>query len=274
MYGGIGTMWLRILIAGIALIAFAHITRRSLAFSRYWRSYLLVGLLSSAVPFSLIGFAMKTLPASYGAMLNALSPFFGVLFAVVLLGESMSRSRIAGLVLGATGVAMIVQLGPIPITPEVIVAASACVAATVSYGYISVHIKKHVVGAPNLGMAGCSLLLAALATAPVALITTTWSVPSMTVVLAILALALVCSAVAYLLYYKLIADIGPTKAISVTFLIPVFGVMWGMAFLDESLNIGAILGGIVVLCGVTLVLQLFQSPARQTPDSAGVSRQK
>jgi drug/metabolite transporter (DMT)-like permease len=243
VYGGAGTMWLRIGIAGLALLLYAKATSTDLGFRQHWRAYLFIGLMSSALPFWLIGFAMQTLPASYGALLNAASPLFGAVFATLMLGERLGASRVVGLVVGFAGVGMIVNLGPLQVTPQVLLAATACVAATVSYGFISVWIKKYLKGAPNMGLA---------------LPLTPWVIPSLSVGMAVLTLALMCSAIAYLLYYRLIADIGPTKAISVTFLIPVFGVMWGVVFLDERLTLGALLGGVVVCVGMSLVLGLWK----------------
>jgi drug/metabolite transporter (DMT)-like permease len=254
VYGGIGTMWLRIGIAGVALTTYALITREELQLKKWWKQYLFVGLMSSAIPFALIGYGMKTLPAGYGAIMNAASPFFGALFAALMIGEALTPRRISGLLIGFCGVAMLVNLGPLALNTATLLAIGACILATASYGFISVFIKKHVKGAPNMGMAACTLLLAALAVAPVAAPMTPWVKPSTTVLLSLLGLAFLCSGVAYLLYYRLIRDVGPTKAISVTFLIPFFGVLWGAIFLDERLTFGAVLGGITILIGMALVL--------------------
>ena len=159
-FGGIGTMWLRIGIAGVALIIYAMIMREQLGLAKYWRQYLFIGLMNSALPFALFAFAMKTLPAGYGAILNATAPFFGLLFAAVMLGERLTAIRIAGLVIGFFGVALIVNLGSVALSPEVAIAICACIVATASYGYISVYIKKYVKGAPNMGLAAGTLILA------------------------------------------------------------------------------------------------------------------
>lgn len=262
VFGGIGTMWLRIGIAGLALLLYAKITSADLALKKYWRQYLFIGMMSSAIPFSLIGFAMKTLPAGYGAMLNAVSPFFGALFAALLLRERLTAINILGMVIGFLGVGMIVNLGPLAFSADVAIAALACILATASYGFISVYVKRYVKGAPNMGLAACTLLLAAVATAPIAVPLTSWAMPSVLVAGCILALALLCSGVAYILYYRLIIDVGPTKAISVTFLIPFFGVLWGALFLGERLTLGALAGGAMVLIGMTLVLGLLPRAPR------------
>jgi drug/metabolite transporter (DMT)-like permease len=264
VFGGWDTALLRVLIAGAALVGFAMIVRADLQWRRWWKQYLFVGLFNSAIPFALISHAMKTLPAGYGAIINSLSPFFGMIFAAILLSERITWPRIVGLLLGLGGVFLLVNLGPIAITPSVIIGVLCCTLATLSYGFISVWVKKHVTGAPPLGIAGAALLLSGLAMTPVSLTLGSHptTMPPLHVWIALLALALVCSAIAYLLYFRLIKDLGPTKAISVTFLIPFFGVLWGAIFFDERLTLGAAAGGALVLIGMTLVLGLWPRPLK------------
>ena len=256
VFGGIGTMWLRISIAGLVLLVVALATREDLQWGRWWKKYLFIGLLNSALPFALFAFAMKTLPAGYGAILNAMSPFFAALFAALMLGERLTAPRLVGMVLGFIGVATIVNLGPVPLNTETLMAAAACVLATIFYGYIIVYTKKYAHGAPTMGMAVGALTLPALATSPLGLMVIPPVLPPLNVALCMLGLAVICSSIAYLLYYRLIRDLGPTRAISATFLIPVFGCAWGVIFFGETLNGGAIFGGVIVLIGVALVLGL------------------
>ena len=254
VFGGIGTMWLRISIAGVVLLAYALATREDLQFARWWKQYLFIGVMNSAMPFALIAFAMKTLPVGYGAILNALSPFFAALFAAGMLSERLTALRLFGMLLGLAGVGIIINLGPIPLNAETLTAAAASIAATCLYGFSIVYTKKYTQGAPNMGIAVGTLILPALLVAPVGLISVPPVTPAGNVVLSLLGLAILCSAVAYLLYYRLIRDVGPTRAISVTFLIPLFGVAWGALFFGETLNGGAVIGGVIVLLGVALVL--------------------
>jgi drug/metabolite transporter (DMT)-like permease len=257
VYGGIGTMWLRISIAGVVLLGYAIATREDLQWKKWWKQYLFIGLMNSAIPFGLIAFAMKTLPASYGAILNAMSPFFAALFAAIMLGERLTLTRVLGMALGLIGVGIIINLGPIPLTADTITAAAAFVGATGSYGFIIVYTKKYAGTAPNMGIAVGALILPALLVTPLALLVTPQVVPPGNVLVSLLALAIVCSSIAYLLYYRLISDVGPTRAISGTFLIPVFGTLWGVIFFGETLNAGALIGGVIVLIGVALVLDVF-----------------
>lgn len=254
VFGGIGTMWLRISIAGVVLLIYALATRADLQFARWWKQYLFIGLLNSALPFALIAFAMKTLPAGYGAILNALSPFFAALFAALMLNERLTSPRLFGMTLGLIGVGFIINLGPIPLNIETLTAAAASIAATCLYGFIIVYTKKYTPGAPTMGIAVGTLILPAILVAPVGLMSVPPAMPTGNVLLSLAGLAILCSAVAYLLYYRLIRDVGPTRAISATFLIPMFGVTWGAIFFGETLNGGTVVGGIIVSIGVALVL--------------------
>lgn len=254
VFGGIGTMWLRISIAGVVLLSYALATRADLQFGKWWKQYLFIGMMNSALPFALIAFAMKTLPVGYGAILNALSPFFAALFATLMLGERLTAPRLFGMALGLCGVAIIINLGPIPLNAETLTAAAATITATGFYGFIIVYTKKYTQGAPNMGIAVGTLILPAMLVSPLGLMVVPAVMPTTNVLLSLLGLAILCSSIAYLLYYRLIRDVGPTRAISATFLIPVFGAIWGAIFFGETLNGGAVAGGAIVLIGVALVL--------------------
>ncbi len=266
VFGGIGTMWLRVSIAGFVLLAFALVTREDLQWAKWWKQYLFIGLTNSAVPFALIAFAMKTLPAGYGAILNAMSPFFAAMFAALMLGERLTALRLVGMALGFAGVAIIINLGPIPLNAGTLLAATACITATCLYGFIIVYTKKYTKGVPNMGIAVGTLILPAVLVTPLGLMSVPHLVPTGNVVLSLLGLAVLCSSIAYLLYYRLIRDVGPTRAISVTFLVPVFGAIWGAIFHGETLNSSAVVGGITVLIGVALVLEVLplKKPADRT----------
>ena len=256
VFGGIGTMWLRIGIAGLVLLAYARITHVDLGFGKWWKQYLFIGLMNSALPFALFAFAMKTLPAGYGAILNGAAPFFAAIFAALMLKEKLSTARMVGLLLGFTGVGVVMNLGTLTLDHETLVAAAACIAATCSYGFIIVYTKKYTQGAPNMGIAVGTLLLPAIVVTPLGVASVPAAWPTAIVLFSLLGLAIFCSAIAYLFYFRLIRDVGPTKAITVTFLVPVFGVIWGALFFGESLNGGALLGGVLVLLGVALVLEV------------------
>lgn len=268
VFGGVGTMWLRISIAAAALLLYALAAREDLQLKKWWKQFLFIGCLNSALPFALIAYAMQTLPVGYGAILNAIAPFFAALFAARMLGERLTAIRIFGMVLGFAGVAIIINLGPLPLTGPVLLAAGACIAATCSYGFIIVYTKMHTKDAPPIGMAVGTLLLPALLTAPLAITVIPPVMPTLNVALSLLGLAVLCSAIAYLLYYRLIRDIGSTRAISTTFMIPVFAAVWGAIFFGETPNLGVLIGGVTVLIGVALVLGLLPKPIGRAKTTA------
>ncbi len=255
----LGALWtaeVRVALAGIAMLLFMMATRRAMDFRSNWKQYLALGTLNSALPFALFSFAALTLPAGYSAILNATSPLWGALAGAAMLGEKLTARKIAGMAIGVIGVAFLVRLGPAAFTPQVMLAALACVAAALCYGIAGAYSKKKSSGiAPPL-MATGSQLGAALALLPfLPLSPVRGEITSFVLLIAVL-LALLCSAVAYFIYFRLIADVGPTKALTVTFLIPLFALVWGALFLHEAVNLNTMIGcGLVVLATWLVVFQ-------------------
>jgi drug/metabolite transporter (DMT)-like permease len=222
----------------------------------HWKPYLILGALNSALPFALFSFAGMTLPAGYSAIVNATTPLWGALIGAVLLGEKLNARKLAGLACGIAGVSFLVRLGPAQFTPQLLLAVLACVAAAISYGFAGVYTKKLASGiAPPL-MATGSQIGAALVLLPFLPLAPVRGSVTVTVAICALLLALLCSAFAYVIYFRLIADLGPTKALTVTFLIPLFALVWGALFLGETVNMNTLLGcGMVVLATWLVVFQ-------------------
>jgi len=253
LLGPIATADMRILIAGTALVVIFSVSGFRLRWKDRWRRYLAIGLLNSALPFALYSFAALSLPASVEAVLNALSPCFGAVFAAIWLGEPLRGRKILGLAVGFAGVGIVSGIGRNSAGGATLLAALACVAATACYGLAGVYIKKRAGDIEPRAMAAGSQFLGGLALLPLILPSPPAALLDPRIALITLLFALLCSAVAYLIYYRLIADIGPTKALTVTFLIPVFSFLWGGIFLGESIDPVMIGGSVLVLCGTYLV---------------------
>lgn len=252
--GAIPLMGLRVALAIAALLAYAASSRDLPDFRARWRSFLLLGALNNAIPFTLIASAVIALNASLAAILNATTPLFAALVAAAWTGEALGIRRAAGVLLGIAGVAVLVGWSPLPLSQRVLVAAAQALLAALSYGLAAVYARRAFKGVPPLHtavgqLAGSSLLLVPLA---VALRPAAW--PSLWVMLAVLALALPCTALGYLIYFRLIAGAGATGAATVTFLIPFFSLLWSVAFLGEPLSAGIFAGLGVILLSVWLVL--------------------
>lgn len=258
----LGPLWTaegRVAVAGIAMLLFMAATRRTMHFGANWKQYMVIGILNSALPFALFAYAALTLPSGYSAIVNATSPLWGALIGAVVLREKLTARKITGLFIGVAGVAFLVRLGPAQFTSDVIVAVLACTAAAFCYGLAGAYSKKKSAGiAPPL-MATGSQLGAALALLPFLPLSPLRGEVTPFILLIILLLALLCSAVAYLLYFRLIADIGPAKALTVTFLIPLFTLTWGALFLHETVNLNTLIGCALVVLATWLVV--FQGKA-------------
>ncbi|RZI43409.1 EamA/RhaT family transporter [Herbaspirillum sp. HC18] len=263
----LGALWtaeVRVAIAGVAMLIFMQATKRAMHFRSNWPHYLVLGTLNSALPFALYSWAALTLPAGYSAILNATSPLWGALVGAAVLGETLTPRKIAGLATGVAGVAFLVRLGPAEFSPQVMLAALACVAAALCYGIAGAYSKKKSSGiAPPL-MATGSQLGAALVLLPFLPLSPIRGEVTPFVMMIAAMLALLCSAVAYFIYFRLIADIGPTKALTVTFLIPLFAMVWGALFLHETINLNTLIGcALVVLATWLVVFQPAPAVAKQ-----------
>jgi drug/metabolite transporter (DMT)-like permease len=254
LIGPVATADLRMLIAGVVLVAFFAVTGFKAEWRKNGKRFLVIGLLNSAVPFLLYSVAALTLPASMESILNSLAPMFGAVFSALWLGEALTARKAAGLVLGTGGVVVMSSLSLPSASTAVVLGVLACVAAPMCYGLAGVYIKRYAAGVKPMAVAGGSQLFGGIALLPfVAVSPPAVSALTGAVVAAVIAFAVVCSAVAYLIYYRLIADVGPTRALTVTFLIPVFGIAWGALLLGETIHWSMVAGAAVILVGTYLV---------------------
>ena len=260
--GPILTAVSRVLIAGVVLVVYCRAIRFDAELDRYWRQYAVIGSVNSTIPFVLFGFAALHLPASYLAIFNSTTPLFTALLAVPFLGERLTIAKIAGLFAAVGGVALVSKAGPV--VPDVWfgAAVAACLGAAVCYAASSIYMKKRAAGAKPLAIAGWSQVFAGLVLLPVVPFAPPLGTVTPLVIANVLGLALVCSSIAYVLYYRLIADVGPTRALTVAFLIPVFGMLWGALFLDETITLPMIVGCALVIGGATAVLRPAPPPPR------------
>jgi len=254
---------LRVLVAGLALAAFVYASGRGIDWRQHWRGYLFVGAIGLALPFALIAEALTVIDASTAAILNALSPLWATVFAALWIRDPITPAKMAGITLCLAGTAVLVGWTPAPITHRELVAASMSVAATALYGLTIVFTKVKLKGASPMATSAATLLFAALALAPFTpLDRDLHAVPAMAW-WALAGLAIVSTTVAFIFYYRLIADVGPVKAITVTLLVPVFGMVWGVLLLVEPVTAGRLAGCAIILFGCSLILGLVNLPSRR-----------
>ncbi len=265
--GPVPTAALRVILGGLLLLAWFRVRRFDPKWRAHGRHYLVIGAVNSAIPFSLFAFAALHVPAGYSAILNSTSPLFGAIFAALWLGEPLTSRKVAGLTLGILGVGLVAWRGAGAITPLIAWSMAACLCAAMCYGLSGIYVRKFARGVPSLGVAGCSQLCAGALLAPGLAFVPETFVATRAVVISLLGLGLLCSGVAYVIYYRLMSDIGPTRTLTVTFLVPIFGVLWGAVFLGERITPTMLAGGAIILAGT--LLTVAPSPLRASaPRSA------
>ena len=248
----------RVSIAAIALLIYMLMIGQSTQLKKRWKQYLIIGALNAAIPFTLIAFAALHLNASMSAIINSMTPLFTALVVWGWMKEKMNKKKWLGILTGISGVIILVGWSPIPLTSEVVMAIILSVLSTVAYSFAGVYAKQSFSGVPPLSVAYGQQLSAALLLIPFTLFNLPESTSDISpfAAFSVLGLALLCTAVAYLLYFYLIESVGPTKTLSVTFLIPLFGMVWGAVFLNEQVTAGMLVGLIVILSSIFLILDI------------------
>lgn len=261
----VGVLWsaeVRVGLAGAALLAMMLVTGRAMNFRENWKSFLILGTINSALPFALYSYAALSIPAGYSAIVNATSPLWGAVMGAAFLSERLTLRKMAGMAIGVLGVAFLVRLGPVEFNSKLVLAVLACVGATLCYAIVGIYTKKKLTGLTSMQMATGSQVGAAFVLLPFLPLAPVQGEITLTIAMVGVALALLCSAVAYLIYFRLMADLGPTKALTVTFLIPLFALLWGYLFLNEHITMNTVIGCAgVVLATWLVVFQPTPKPA-------------
>lgn len=262
--GALPTVGVRVAIASVFLVCVLLIRGLGADMQRYWKRVLFVGVINSGLPFACFSFALLSISTGLSAILNATAPMFGAMVAWVWLGDRPDRSRLLGLVIGFLGITLLAW-DKASFRPDASGLASgwavlACLLACLCYGLSASYTKRHLAGVPSLVAATGSQLGATLALAA----PTYWlwpaQAPSSRAWLALMAVGILCTGLAYILYFRLLERLGPAKAMTVTFLVPVFALLYGSLFLQETLTLHMLLCGTVVVLGTALSTGLLRLP--------------
>lgn len=263
-FGVWATAGLRVLIATLFLLPILLIRGHSQSLREHWKLVLLVGLTNSAIPFVCFSFALQSITVGLSSLLNATVPLFGAVIAWVWLSDRPSGSRMLGLAIGFLGVAMLAW-DKASFKPDASGLSSgwgvlACLFACICYGISASFTKKFLGGLPSLVSSTGSQLGAALALLPLTIFYWPSQEVSMKAWGAVITLGVVCTGFAYILFFRLIERAGPAKALSVTFAIPVFAVLYGVILLGETVTPWMVGCGLVIVLGTTLSTGLMKLP--------------
>jgi drug/metabolite transporter (DMT)-like permease len=261
-FGAVPTAGVRVAIAALFLLPLLVARGQLHALRTHWKKIFFLGLLNSGIPFALYAYALLSISTGLSSLLNATVPLFGALVAWLLLKDRPHGMKIVGLLIGFVGVAMLAS-GKASFKPNAsgLVtgwAVMACLGACLCYGLAASFAKRYLSGQPSLVIATGSQLGASLGLAVPTFLFWPSQAPSVTAWLALLTVGVLCTGVAYVMYFRLIDKVGAAGALTVTFLIPVFAVVYGVLFLGESVTAWMLVCGTVILFGTSLSMGMLK----------------
>lgn len=242
----------RIGIAAITLSIIAWFINKALPRGRQWTPAIVIGIFYIAIPLFMWGYAAQELSVSLLSIINATAPLFGAAISLIWLRERMSARGLAGLALGFTGVAVLVGGEGFGDNHLPALSIAAAFLASVLYGAVSNYSQSVKISDPYTNVLG-SLWVATLLMMPLMLWFPMRETPSIAAWSSVAALGIVCTAIAYVAYFRLIEQIGAASTLTVTYLIPLFGVLWGAVFLGERVGAHHVAGAAMILTGIALV---------------------
>nr|WP_225933924.1 DMT family transporter [Pseudomonas azerbaijanoccidentalis] len=260
--GSIPTAFFRVSIAAAGLLVILGLMRISWDFKGKLKTVMLLGVINSGIPATLYSVAAQVLPAGYSSIFNATTPLMGVLIGGLFFHERLTGAKLGGVFLGLFGVGVLTRAGPVAFDMELLMGAVACLLATTCYGFAGFLARRWLDQAGGLdsrlsalgSMLGATLFLLPLfGYSVISQPPASWG--GWSVWLSLLGLGLGCTAFAYIIYFRLLSSIGPVKSMTTTFLIPLFGVLWGGLFLDEPLSMAHVYGGVLIAVALWMVLK-------------------
>jgi len=270
--GPLPAAFLRVAIGAVTLAACLPVLGLRWDMRGKWPAVLVLGIVNSGIPFVMYAVAALWLPAGYSAVFNAMTPLMGVLIGALFFAERLTWAKSSGVLLGVAGVAVLTRTGPVAFSAHVLLGALACLVATACYGLAGFLAKRWITDRGGLDsrlVAAGSLVGASLFLLPfcIGALVHHNTLPDAGAGVwgAMLGVGMLCTAIAYILYYRLIADLGPVRSLTVTFLIPPFGIVWGALFLGEALSWAHLGGGALIGAAVWLVLRPARPVAEPEP---------
>ncbi|TQV75205.1 DMT family transporter [Aliikangiella marina] len=262
-FGAIPLIAVRVALAAVFLLPFVFWRNRQKQIIENVLTISVVGILNSAIPFSLIAFSTLYLTAGFASILNAATPMFTAIIGFIWLSQRLSKSAIVGLFIGLIGVILLVWDKVGFADRNITIAVSAGLLAAVCYAIAANYSKKYLVGINPLALSAGSLVGASLFLMPMAIYFWPQQMPSLNSWINLIILAIACTGFAYILYFRLIERTGPANATTVTFLMPLFGMFWGWMFLDETISIETLIACGVILFGTGLTTGIVKTKSQQ-----------
>jgi drug/metabolite transporter (DMT)-like permease len=254
----VGPVWAAEARIGLAAVAMSVLFGRRAwaAFRGRLGAIVFTGATFAAIPFALIAFAALTLPTAFGALLNASTPLFTAMVGAVVLGHRLSGRVIAGIAVGMTAVLVLVGWSPLPLGPDTLLAVAASLGAAFSYAVAGTFVRRRLPDVGGVELATGQLVSASIVLLPVAILSGAPGTPSPTGLAALVGVALVSTALAWPVFFRVLSHTTPTAASTVTFIVPAFGIVWGALALGEPVGPELVAGAGLILVSLVLVLGL------------------
>lgn len=261
-FGPLPAAAVRVAIAAAFLLPLVWLRGLLPVLGKNWKRVFFVGLLNSGIPFACFAFALMSISTGFSSILNATVPMFGALVAWLWLKDKPGPSRLLGLFIGFVGVALLAwdkasfKPDASGIAPGW--AVLACLMACICYAISASYTKRYLGGLPPLVTAAGSQIGATLGLALPALWLWPTRMPDTSAWLALLVVGVVCTGLAYIVFFRLIESAGPQRALTVTFVVPVFAILYGMLFLGETVTAWMLGCAAVIVCGTALSTGLLK----------------
>lgn len=230
----------------------------------HWR-YLVMGLINAAIPIGLASYAATVLPTGLASILFAPTPLFSALVAYIWLKKPLTMMQLAGIMLGIVGVAVLIGVPAEPLRGAAWLGVLAAIGSCISYSLATGWVLTQLKGEAPMQVTTGQMIGSALFTLPLALANLPTQAPGWASVAIIIFFGTVSTALGFLLFFRLLARLGPTKSQVIALLIPCFGVVWGALFNSETITTAVVIGLMIVLFSVTMVTGVVPWRARLTP---------
>ena len=265
--GAISTAFCRVAIGALFLLPLLVLKRQTALLKQHWKKAFILGIFYAGIPFTAYSIALLTISTSTAAIVNATTALFGALIAWLWLKEKPGLSRSIGLVLGFTGVSLLAlqnaHAAPTDALAAQLIGMLVCLLASLCYGLSASYTKLYFSNIPALVSSTGSQIGATLFLAPFAILFWPDHSMNLSTIGSLLALGIVCTGLAFVMFFRIIALAGPSKALTVTFAVPVFAAFYGVTFLNETITLVMMLCAVVILVGISLSTGLVRLPGKR-----------
>lgn len=257
-FGPILLMALRSLTASLFLLPIVYIRKKQSGFYGNKTKIFFLGIFNTAIPFVLFGYATLTLTGGLTSILNATAPIFGAIVAYLWFRDKMNIIASSGLLIGFIGVYILMLDKLVIDQQDILLPTLAALVGSLCYGISANYTKRYLTGISSIVLTSGSQVAACIILVPLSLFFIPSQMPSNSAVFSVILLGILCTGIAFIIFFNLIANLGPAKAISVTYLIPAFGLLWGSLLLNEVITTTMLVGCGFILTGVALTTGLLK----------------